>query len=96
MSSRRNSDRDDDTPTARGSAAGEAKQDQGAYETEIKKAQEELNGITELRQKEASGKELGDKDKEKLRNSNDEESRLQNKIAQLRSEASRKGLRLTV
>lgn len=77
-------------------SAGEAAQSQQDYEREIKEANEELKGINDLRGKEAQGAKLSDDDKETLRNSNEEESRLRNKIAQLRSEAGRKRIALTV
>jgi hypothetical protein len=81
--------------------AGEFKDDQGAYEAEIKDYQGELKALSDLEAKQAKsiqeGKEgLTEKEEEKIRNSNEERSRINNAMAQLRSEASRKGLRLTV
>jgi hypothetical protein len=109
----KDSDDDDDKPTASASASSGAgsgggfNPDAGAYEGEIKKAQEELNKIEEVDAKRAKGEKVDEDEgfkrpepgKEIGQNqgsANEEKSRLVNKIAQLRSEASRRGLRLTV
>jgi vacuolar-type H+-ATPase subunit I/STV1 len=91
-------DEDEDKPTLTSSTAAKSEgggfnPGAGDYEGEIKKAQEELKNLEEVDAKRAKGEKV---DEEEQGATTDERSRIQNKIAQLRSEATRKGLRLTV
>lgn len=109
--SRRSRDEDEDsssretrTSTRTSSEQTQFNPDASGYESEIKKAQEELNKMSEADQKRARGEkaeeaqapEAGKEIGQYQGSANEERSRLVNKITQLRSEASRRGLQLTV
>jgi hypothetical protein len=90
-----------------GNGQTEFNPDAGQYEEEIKKAQDELKKFDEVDLKRAKGEKV-DEDEPVKRpepgkeigqfqgSANEEKSKWINKIAQLRSEASRRGLTLTV